>query len=374
MRTKNKTVGALFCFLLAALSVGDAFVTVVSLFIPPAFAQAPAKDGGLHWTQTLAQKNSPYPVLDSGVWADWLNSPNMYWLDDQRLIFLGTETKDKPINREKLQIQIWDISNNKVTPYASTNGGIIGYNDGVIAYLYGKDSSGNNVFKCGKLNNEKVFTLVRKSKTYFDSINCRIQNSEEEPGRKERRTIRPLLKQHGYLDYGPRDAVRPLAKKGDPILFYPAGKKEPVSLPITNETTVIRMFDYYMFKDAYFVHHFTGYQDAWWMYPNGQTERVTFSELPKLLSQGKFFPIRNGFFVSRGSGKIDPGKDPGDAGGYLLRDTRILELISGYLRAEAVSPDGCKIAFVNYPYIDATRLDDPARVALKAINFCMEEK
>lgn len=370
MRIKNKAAVSSFRPLLIALAVCGAFVG--SPFTSSAFAQAPTKSGEPHWTQTLVEKNSPYPILDSGVWADWFNSPRMYWLDNQRVIFLGTETKGKPRNRQGLQIQIWEILNNKVIPYANINGGLISYNDGEIAYLYGKDSDGNNVFKCGKLSNEKTFTLVKNSKKYFDSDNCQIRSREDELGWKERRTIRPLLKQHGYLDYGPRDVNRALGAKGDPIQYYRIGHKKPVLLPITNEG--IRDADYYPYKGAYFIHAFTSNRDTWWLYPDGRMEEIKYPALPKLLASGKFFPVRIGFFISRGSGKIDPGKDPGDAGGYLLRNTGIFKLISGYIVAEVVSPDGCKVAFVNYPYLDATRLDDSARVTLKAINFCMEPK
>ena len=78
--------------------------------------------------------------------------------------------------------------------------------------------------------------------------------------------------------------------------------------------------------------------------------------------------------MSYSGSKLDPGKDPGDAGGYLLgKDNTVHKLITGYLNGETVSPDGCKIAFVHYPYLDATLVADPAPITLKMINFCSEE-
>ncbi len=84
--------------------------------------------------------------------------------------------------------------------------------------------------------------------------------------------------------------------------------------------------------------------------------------------------MRNSFFVYHSGSKLDPGKDPGDAGGYLLTEGNMIQkLISGYLKGEIVSPNGCKIAFTHYPYLDATLVADPARITLKMINFCTEE-
>lgn len=67
-------------------------------------------------TPTQAEVRSPYPVMDSGVWADWMGASKVHWLDNRRVIFVGTQTREKTINREKLQIQIWDTKINMVTP------------------------------------------------------------------------------------------------------------------------------------------------------------------------------------------------------------------------------------------------------------------
>lgn len=359
MRTKNKIAVALFYFLLAALTVSEAKETSNS---------------------SISAASSPYPIYDSETWADPLRDPEIYWIDNNRILFKTVKGNDKHrVTSGPFNLSIWDTTTRKVTAYTEyANSLTVCYREGFIYYAVADEPFHVQQKKwrrfAGVFGKEKSFTSPTKDKSEIrNPMSCRsIDDPKLASLATKRSQIKLLLERHGYLDYGPRDAVRPLGKKGDPILFYRTGKKEPVSLSITNEG--IRHADYYPFKGAYFIHPFISNQDTWWLYPEGRMEEIKFPALPKLLAYGKFYPISKGFFITADSSKIDTGKDPGDAGGYLLTGTSVRKLIAGYLRAETVSPDGCKIAFVSYPYIDATLVADPAPITLKMIDFCMEEK
>jgi len=254
-------------------------------FLVAGLTAIPACDAKEPATQSIPPAPSPYSVIDSGVWADWGGLPNFYWLDNNRLIFTGTEAKGKANAVLRRQIQLWDTKTNTVTLYASTTTGIVCYNDGTILYAVGKDGEDNETLKYGKLNKETTVIKQKKGKMYFDTVNCRVhENHENAPGRKERRIIKLLFERHGYLDYGSITEVRNLSPEtGKPILYYRAGSGEPISLPIT--TAGYRNIDYYEFKNAYYVHFFTGYHHAWWLYPDGSTELVKFQKVPDVLSR-----------------------------------------------------------------------------------------
>ena len=95
-------------------------------------------------------------------------------------------------------------------------------------------------------------------------------------------------------------------------------------------------------------------------------------KVPNFGFVGALMPVKNGFVLPHGKAKGP--KDAGNTGPHLLRDGKLIKLLSGYYKSPVVSPDGCKLAFVHYLYSDATKIKDPGRITLKAINVCVEEK
>jgi hypothetical protein len=67
----------------------------------------------------VAEKPSPHPVLDSEVWAVWNTLPQHYWMDNHRVIFIGSKTRKKVGSTER-QIQLWDTRTNKVAAYSDS--------------------------------------------------------------------------------------------------------------------------------------------------------------------------------------------------------------------------------------------------------------
>jgi len=354
MKIINKATVGLFIFLLAALAACE------------------AKESA---DPTLSAAPSLYPVLDSGVWADWNTFDGVKWIDNNRILFVGGPDEPGRKHPQLRNASVWEIGKGvTVLSKAVQHVGICTH-DGFLAYTLTYDKTKTERFE-GKFGQERIFTPPTEKNASRRWMDCRfhassISNEKLEGPRQHKLTF--LLYSHGYLDYGPRNIDRPLGKKGDPILYYRTGQKEPVSLPITNEG--IRHADYYPFKDAYFIHPFASNYSTWWLYPDGRMEEIKYPTLPKLLVQGTFFPIRKGFFIYYYDGRPPSFKVPGNTGGYLVaEDGKSSKVISGYLNGISVSPDGCKVAFTHYPYLDATRIDDPGRVTLKAINLCAEEK
>ena len=341
MRTKNKTSVALACFLLAAFSLCD------------------AKESS---DPTLSATPSPYPILDSGVWADAIHSAEIYWLDNERILFKGSEETEKTKHYTgKFNISIWELGKG-IKKYTKNVKPSLCYNsDGIIYYeLSEADAQGNGQYLYGKFGKENTYKKTKDLKYYWDQMNCKLTERETVIKQRKGSAIRPLLDRHGYLNLGP---VRGYATSKEFIKLYRPSDQQGISLPIQAQS--LSHVYYYEFKKAYLINNSKVSKRFWWLYPDGKVEEVS-------ASFGAGLPTRQGMVLGTGKAKSD--YDPGTVGMYLVSDGKFIRLIAGYAIDVTVSPDGCKLAFVHYPYLKATSLKDSGRVTLKMINVCSEEK
>ena len=353
MRTKKKITAVLFCFLLAAFVVCDAKESV-----NPTASTAP----------------SPYPVMDSGVWAD--RSSNVYWIDNQHILFKGSEEKEKAKHYTgKFNISIWEPGKG-VQVYAKDVVSVLCLNSDSIVYygLLAKSPQGIEQYRYGKFGSEQTFTKpAGVKKFYWDQMNCKLTELTKVLEQRKGRAIFPLLDRHGYLDKGAIRGKESL--KETPAIFYRPGHNEGITLPIR----IAGLVNYYAFKDAYFITRGLGlYQDfdkpgtAWWLAPDGTVTDLVVPRNPLNKYHVEPFPTKIGIFAVSYSSKSL--KDSGLAGGYFLRDGKWSKVLDGDIQGLAVSPDGCKVAFSHAPYLDADLPDDPQKRTLKLIDFCKEEK
>lgn len=358
MKNKNKSFLGFFCFLTLSLTACE--------------AKEPAA-------------SSPYPVYDSGAWADPFGSADIYWLDNNRVIFRSVQDNDKRrVTVGPFNLSIWEIGKG-VKPYTEYYPSVtVCVRDDMI-HRTQKDASGNVQRFYGKFGEEKPFEFPKTKGTFFDELNCHPnENPEILAKRAAGRAIIPLLDRHGYLDRGAvsgEESLRPVS-----TIFYRPGHSEYLKLPVR-----IGHVNYYAFKDAYlFQADFSPdapatFKSRWpsgilpggvkgWLYPEGRIEPLIIpaepwpdKKVPKFGS-GSLNPLRNGFLVR--TGKAKGPKDAGTLGGYLLSNKKLVKVVGGYLSELTVSPDGCKVAFVHYPYSDATFVQDLAPIRLKAIDLC----
>jgi hypothetical protein len=345
MKTKNKTITGVCCFLLAAGMVVEAR--------EPASPPIPA-------TQ------SPYPVMDSGVWADWHGYiQSIYWVDNGRVIFQTVKDNDKTrVSSGPFNLSVWELGKGVKahTPYA--NGVHVCVRDGMVRYTLVDEKGIYHPFY-GKFGEEKAIPLIKR--TYSDELNCPIKSDPEIVAKlAQGRNIYPLLDRHGYLDVG---SIKHKPGVNEPAVFYPFGHAKGIELPIRGRDINTVRLRYYPFKGAYLVYDFHSGGDkkgerVWWLYPNGRTEEE--------ITPARPYPTRKGVVTMWGKGRS--AKDPGSVGLYLWSGENPVKLIAGFAEDITVSPDGCKLAFAHYPYLDATLIKDPAPITLKVINLCPEAK
>lgn len=347
MNTNNKSLLGLCCFL--------------SIIFAACEAKEPAD-------------SSPYPILDSGVWAGTSDATaNIYWIDNNRVLFKTVKDNNKRLAYQgPFNLSIWEIGKG-VTPYTPFAHRVDAcLRDGIFRYTLEDEQKNKKVFY-GKFGEEKPVTPPKMLYPY-DLMNCRIaDNPEIVAKRQNNRAIIPLLDRHGYLDRGVLRGEESL--KETPTALYRPGQREAIKLPIR-----IGSVKYYAFKDAYYIEigasAITGKPaTTWWLYPDGRVEEVRLPTGPWGTGfSAHAIPLRIGFFMV--SHAYMSGRDSGLAGGYFLQGEKFVKVINGSIRGPDVSPDGCKVAFSHVLYHDAdiASSNDPTLRTLKLINFCTEEK
>lgn len=365
MRTINKFILGLCCLLSLT------------------FAACEAKDS--------SSTPSPYPVYDSGAWADPLFDPEIYWIDNNRVIFKGVKDNNKRnISIGPFNLSVWEIGKG-VKPYTEYYQSVtVCVRDGMI-HRTQKDASGTVQRFYGKFGEEKPFEFPKTKGAFFDEMNCHPnENPEILTKRAAGRAIRPLLDRHGYLDIGPN--MGPESRENNPITLY---RPDGTSVKLASRRfELVYLIGYFPFKGAYLFQGAlekgrtsdvasywpSGTQQIFtWLYPEGHIEPMILSpeswpdkRVPNFGFIGALMPVKYGFVLPHGKAKGP--KDAGNAGPHLLRNSKLIKLLSGYYKSPAVSPDGCKVAFVYFPYSDATITADPAPIRLKAVDLCQKNE
>ncbi len=305
---------------------------------------------------------SRYPVYDSKLGTRGFLVDRIYWLDNDRVIFLGFDRNDPKYRPEKgevnLGIFIWDTSNGQTRRYADAKGGLC-YSQGYIVYYLGetvhKGKQGTyrlGHFMEGPMGKEKKISVRGRGlwdrTRVLNDLSCHF---EEVPEQMRDRIYVPLLPGHGYLDLGSRTA----SEENPRAIFYRHLGAEPIALPFRKQNINWASIRYFPHKGVYVIPtwyyserppHVTPIpwfpytpQPLWLLYPDGRTERIM---LPWKRWRAR---ADNTYHVTKEGILITSKNAPDYHGAYLLRGDEYEKVISGHLDGTSVSPDGCKIAF-----------------------------
>jgi len=327
------------------------------------------------WGET----SPPYPIVDSGVWATNSYPGDMYWLDNEKVLFLGSETS-KPIGQEDQWLLIWDTKINSITKYKQHVMDFC-YRDGIIQYRTGarQPDIGKRIwtFYRGKINEESIDTTPDRKE---DKLNCRYISVW--PRFTKGKTHAILREGDGYLVLD--ETADNVKFENYALLHYKGENQDPIRLPFRRYDA--DRVNYYPFKQAYFLYPSSYFKDGshilswptnipiftWWIYPDGKFEQV---EIPLgVWTRGglRFYPMREGIFLVNRHSRSD--RDPGNAGGYIVKGTNTRSVISGVLTdISTVSPDGCRVAFSHTPTQENDRFDAKNKRTLKMIDVCRKE-
>lgn len=318
----------------------------------------------------------PYPIVDSGVWATNGYPGDMYWFDNERVLFLGSGTST-PIGQDDTWLLIWNTKTNTVTKYKQHVLDFCFY-DGVIQYrtVAREPETGKRTwtFYRGKFNEELVDQTADRKE---DKLNCRYISVW--PTFTQGKTHRILHELDGYLVLD--QAATNVKFENYPLLYLKAKDKQAIALPFHRYEA--DQVAYAPFARAYFLYPLSYFKDGthivswppniplitWWLSPQGNVEKGEIPLGPWTKGGLRIYPTKEGVFLVNRHSRSD--RDPGEAGGYLIQGATVKKLISGVLTdISAVSPDGCRIAFSHAPSQNSDRFDAKNHRRLKMIDIC----
>ena len=340
-------------------------------------------------------------VVDTGALLG--EYPVIRWMDNQRVMFLAAsgqtcDRKDKPDSYKQPlnRIAIFDTRTQQLSWHGDVGINGLCYADGNIAYARRLVSDGlcpkdEWVYFRGRFGEEKAQQPVPP----LDSYSClpEVQSSPAwlEAARKSGRIFTPLKPEHGWVEMAnARRSDGSLEKDLD--MMHPArifarddqGQGKPV-----RGLEVVKLgfpWLYYQFKNAYLIEEWataipmtTGFVRSWWLYPDGSVEPALHYD--RALRKGdtqwvenKIIPTRAGHLqVHERSYSRLPFANA-KTGLYLFRPDGSFKKLAGgrielfALNSQAVSPDGCRVAFGT----DEHYAEGREQYTLKLIDVCKE--
>jgi hypothetical protein len=178
----------------------------------------------------------------------------------------------------------------------------------------------------------------------------------------------PLRDGDGY--YGWSKPQRHADNSHSAMFYLPFGQgKKPVQLPFSSEK--LGRVSYSQFLDAYVFEYVPSRRNedtvgkVWILSTSGDVTESTIPAGKWMRGSLTFVPARNGVIMSSTAAGFTSAEDPGHAGIYLVREDKVVRLLSGFPGVPAVSPNGCKVAVVVDP------MTGPApRATLQIVRLC----
>jgi hypothetical protein len=348
----------------------------------------------------LTETKAPYPVKTSRlVFGTSIGSiEQVYWLDNDRALLPAylVEQHQGPDGQGKSQaselgIYIWDVKRNTYTRYADLVNAprLFHYHHGNIAYMVEWTDPMRGVFTAmvGKMGAEKRMVLDGSKGGILPELEPSMG-----PGLRYRHDggvstmIYALRPEDGYLYVGSGDPLSPGDPEGHVKLFRP-GQSQPIELPIlVKEMYSGAKFSYSDYARKYVLipavprtqtdmhvsHPWPANEPVpiYFISPDGQVES---QEIPPGFwhPDSAVFPTREGLFWVSNDTRGHPGGgilQNRNAGGWLLRDGKVIKLFDHLVDGAGVSPNGCTIVYANNDSNQATT------EYVQAIDLCATRK
>jgi len=337
-----------------------------------------------------AETSSLYPVLDSGMTASTDGGDKIYWMDNDRVIFVSYGPKPKTVEEQRQRkpaIYIWDTRENKIEKYA--DGRQLCYHEAYIRYAgpdrlpvpntkYFVPPLYEGPMGKEKITNAHVFEEgMRKTKSgpkyQHNPYTCK---TVERPAVMDGKVWLPLLEQHGALDWE-TDTVQGASESEQPIMYRRTSDDKAIALNITRGDLGLGNPRYYIkYRNEYFFQKLVvgkaeerDCDNYWWMTPTGEVTKgcLPIAPLNKLTGGRVMFPTAAGILIS--TGRLNDS-DAGTAGLYLINENKAQRVLNGGHGKPSLSPNGCNLAFKHTPFLLAQRVGSPGESKLKIINLC----
>lgn len=299
----------------------------------------------------------------------------LYWINDEEVLFLGYEVAPgaSPGNDRELidyRVSIWNVRTNTIRvlqdfgrDYPSTcfsDGHVLlraRTKDGVLRTYYGDTGA---------------VELAAPDQKFHDLFCRPLDKVHPLPTWTQGRDIRWLQRiDAGFVDFGEISK----SMKNAPLRLYKHGAKEEdgILLPLGSRE-VWKSFPYFAFKGAFFVE--STYRllprpkgvpyPLYWLYQDGRLEQIVDLPWGPWRDNASSWPVptKAGVAVVSLNANVRNARDLAHAGLYLVAHERVTKLLTTWIQATALSPNGCLLAFDS-----ADHITEKVNV-LKAIDLC----
>ena len=329
-------------------------------------------------------------------------APNqsIYWVNDDTIIFHGTPIAQDGKAKKGGWLLEYKLSTGQLTEKGRI--GSLCFDNGYVRYWRPSPETADlsltqqkaEVFygPYGK-ESQMIFPEQQKSTSSVSrrTWDCKFENealpiSDGLTG-KDIYRLRP---EHGYLEYEKFQPDWRVTERYPVRLHRPgATPEQAIALPdvftkrVSFGYRINAIPRYYAYKQAYLLHtdYFRSPMRAgematlWWLYPDGRVEEIvnyTLGEGWPETDPGDFVPTKNGLYLS-GYEPNAAYKGIGKSGIYRFKEGSAPErILSGRVGMMTLSPDGCKLAFVNDDRFWV--LPSKKQHNLQVINICEGEQ
>jgi hypothetical protein len=314
-----------------------------------------------------------YPSKDSGVLARSRGDTELHWLDNERIVFIGSKPGETRIENgrpfPKSDLFVWNIRTGDIRRMAElSNRSRLCVSPGYVRYDFERDGvlyvRFVEFFATHEM--EADVQAMKDGILAVSPVSCREYN----PKLLKRRYgdwALPLLKPGEYLDKTSPHYVTPLR-------YFPEDGSDPIALPKIPNRDVIAIPRYseylgkYVFDELRRRSGTEFSQRVWLLDRKGNVEETVLPAGPWMAGSVRAMPGQGGWVMS--SHALDLKGGFGAAGIYLVESGQAIRLITGYSHAFAVSSDGCKVA----TSIEVKPREETARPRVWMIDLCAKGK
>lgn len=316
----------------------------------------------------LGARSASQDINDSGYVGRTSRAPDIHWLDNDRIIFLGYKPGEFRIENDqkmpRAEIMVWNTATGQLNKHADvTTDSWLCSSRGYVNYGHFQRSV--RYARSGEFGKERETRengrRPQDEPLELSPVSCRDFDPTELRKRYGANPI-SLRGQDEYLDR---------THGGDTMRYFPGGGRSPVSLttiPTRSVDTTPRYSahaDKYVFQERRSTSGADIPHNVWLLDRRGAVTHAAISTGPWMAGAVEALPVVPGLVMMTTA--IAIGRGVGAAGIYLVEGGKPRRLLAGVPYGMSVSPDGCKVGVsINTDW--GKQPNPPPRIML--INLC----
>lgn len=332
-----------------------------------------------------------YRVVDSGYFGRVQAAQDVYWIDNEQVLFLGGGPRDQKApgtqqGNAREGLYIWNAESgaiNAVDERLTTlqsvcfrsaftwksppkdDGPIV---QGYVRYVYKHETTFYVGFGMLFRARERELDVqaIRDGISDVSPVSCKEFNPKQLKKRYGENPL-PLLEPGEYLDRTSQDPAR-----AQPLRYFPESGGAAVALTKIPPTAVLatpRYSEYskkYVFKELRSDMGPNSPMKMWMLDRSGGIQEFVLPTGPWMSGSPDAMPSRNGWFVTSTAVAV---ASPGHAGGYVASKGSVTRAVVGWPRSFAISPSGCRVAIS----ISDHERKEVSAPKIKMIDLCSKE-